>query len=151
MTDDVRREVLRSSVPRAPSRDDDFWPKRFAAAARAKAAGTYPPPPRRNPIILDPNSFIPSAEKLKEFLQLDQTPEVIVASLAERGRDIIPEDDPTAEKFQICDIDDRQMSQLEELMNFPVDGESPLIWFHGKKRLAYTGQPKQKETDASGQ
>lgn len=136
MPEDLRRDLLRSHIEPTVTENTSPWPAHVWNQAIAAYNSGWVPPERRYPVILGPKGgIIASAEQLREILELDKTPEVLTVTVAGKMYEEKAENDPTAERVQVCDVGEREWDILyyRAVLNKDLIWDMQL-WFRGKLR-----------------
>ena len=118
---DLRKELGKFTVEKAKheqelsdrfSRHDAERNARWHAQSKAYAAG-YRPPERRFLVLLNPYGPISSAEKLREFLDLPEVPEVFESRLIDNW-EYGPSRLQPGDSLQLCTVNISQICWLYE-------------------------------------
>ena len=139
MPQDLRRTIAKNQIERQKA------PRSKWQAAGARNASR---PPVRSPILIGGDSFIQTPEDLRDLLRLESVP----PSIQTIETDLWPMDgkeehefrNPDKKPVSVCDVDMRQWLGIQKM----TEGEMPVVWFQGKKRLAWLATAKKQEESA---
>ncbi|KAL2173911.1 uncharacterized protein P884DRAFT_264331 [Thermothelomyces heterothallicus CBS 202.75] len=130
----LHRKITKSIEGRTGSSDDEedeVIRRRWQAALRDIAAGTFKQPVIRVPVILNPNGPISSAEELQQLAELESVPET-VESIIVRENGV-----KTERLVKISYVSLEEHKRLEERANVIRDTECYIrVMFEGKERYA---------------
>ncbi|XXH03723.1 hypothetical protein Hte_010129 [Hypoxylon texense] len=114
---------------------DQIHVKRWRQSHEAISSG-YKAPEKFFPIIIHPQNFISSPEKLQEFAELPSTPETFTTTTTSFNFTREPtgenEDEDEGQEVEICAVNREQYVRICRMSEY----EKQLVWFQGEKRNA---------------
>jgi hypothetical protein len=131
MYTDLRRVVALSELEKRKGVRDKWAPGAWQAAALYNST---PKPEKRFPVIIGSDSFVKTADDLRELCRLPSSPPVLQTT----ETDLLPlknekQQEQAAQTFHIADVNRSQLAELKRR----TEGNTVCVWFRGERRLAW--------------
>lgn len=107
--------------------EDQATRHRWLKGVKAYSEG-WKMPETRYPVVIQSDTWLTSAEKLKGLIDLTSTPKTCIT----KTTSLFPPDTSGGKEVSICDVNWEQLNLIEE----KTKAKQELVWFNNQKRFA---------------